>query len=1001
MKIFSFFIERPITSIVVNLILVLLGLLAFNNLLVDEYPKVVLPKIQISTAFPNASAKTVEEEITSIVEKSLASLEGIDTITSESFNGASKVLLKFSPSVSVDKALMQVSQELPSIKAQLPKEAEMPKLERFGEQGPVFFLSVNSKTMQGPELTHFAELNIKNYFLGLDGVAKVEVWGNPYAMYVKLDKLAMHTAQIDVSDVVTILKKNQMMLQAGQSLDKEPLSLNVVPKNIKNYQDLIVGKNGENIVRLGDIAEISLQEDDKNFKAYIAGVNSVLIGIYKSDDGNILSVSDKIKSIVPKVNEELRGSASVQIESDKSIFTRTSLKTIYKTIIEACLLVLLIIFLFLHNLRATFIPLVTIPISLIASFMVLNFLNYSINTITLLAIVLAVGLVVDDAIVVLENIFRYIENGLSPKEAAKKGIEEIGFAIIAMTLTLVSVFMPLMFVHDITGVVLQQFAVTLACSVFFSGIVALTLSPMMCSKLLKVNHTKHKFFMMSDNFINAFQKFYLKILNILFNNSLKVFISIFLILALGIYGFYKIKKDLLPKEDRSMIGASIPNIHGLNSEEMQSYVADVEQRFASLPEVQKIITLSFTKNTNIVCVLKPHEERKIHAEDLLAKIRDLVSDIPSANVWPWSWDIGFAALAQNDNNEGLSLVFRSIASYEELDNKARLFIEELEKDKYLTDIRKDLNINRRSFIVKPIRQEMDNFGISELQISLALQVFLDGMNASEYRKDSQRYNVYLRSTDPDASLESIYIKSNKGLGMVSLASVAKISEEITASSFGHYNQMRSLKISANFDAKKSLGEVKNYLDSMVSKHVPESIIVSYEGALKEQSKSLQTFVLLMLAGLLFVFFVLAIQFESFINPLIILFTVPMALIGAILVMWLLKSNANLYTQVGMLTLIGLITKHGILLVEYVSQNLKAGINLKTAVFDAANLRFRPIIMTTAATVLGALPLVLSGGAGSEARFSIGIVIVSGMIFGTILTLFFLPLLIYRIKQVKK
>lgn len=997
MKWLNFFIDRPITATVINLMMVVVGLLSIRSLLVDEYPRIIVPKLRIETNYRNASPETVEKEITNPLEEALALVEGLDRISSTSRAEHSKINLQFVSSVSMDRAVNQVSEQIARVSGQLPIDADKPQIMRGGNSGDaIFYLTVRSPSLSGAALTHFAKTHIKSHFQGIDGLAEVQVWGTSYAMQIELDPLAMHSQRVSLPQIVSVLKKNELLLQAGRTRVNEPININIVAKNAEDYRSMIVANNHSAAVYLGDIAQVNLVEDSRDDKIRVNGHNAVFLAITKASDGNILAVTDAVRALVPKVNQEIHGIAEISIETDKSLFVRESLKTIYKTIAEACILVLLIIFLFLRHLRATLIPLVTIPISLIATFFALQIFGLSINTITLLAMVLAVGLVVDDAIVVLENIFRYREQGLDAKSAARKGAQEIGFAIIAMTCTLMSVFVPLIFVSDITGALLREFAVTLAAAVLFSGIVALTLTPLMSAYILKNTSQETKLGLKVEHGIRWLENSYEYLLSKLFSWRKLVYGSLIILVAGGLYLYQKLPANLVPKEDRGIIGAWVPTIPGYDLDRMEAYVAQVEDLFINLAEVERTFSFASTHGTSIVSLLKPWKERKTHAETIIAGIREKATLLPSLTAHIWSWDLGLDALQDDSHdNASLAIALKSATSYQELNLIAQTLVNQIIADNKLTDARSDLNLNELSFAIDINRESLDALGIEEKSLSMALQSFGDRMRPSEFKLDGQRYSVYLQANLASEDLSNIYVSAKTG-EQVPLSTVAQVRNEVSAPELRHLNQMRTATVLANMPQGMSLSQAQQYLDQLVLKHVPDGIAVSYQGALAAHKKSSQTFLLLFGAGLIFIFAVLAIQFEAIIDPLIILFTVPLACVGGAFLLWALGLGTNLYTQIGMLTLVGLITKHGILLTEFVAQNRLAGAELKKSVFEAARLRFRPIIMTTAATVLGALPLVIGSGAGSEARAAIGTVIVGGMIFGTALTLFVLPLAIYSV-----
>lgn len=998
----EFFIKRPVTATILNLMLIVCGVLAFRGLSIDEYPRIIVPRVTVSTVYPNASAETVEKEVTGPIEEAMAMVEGIEQVTSTSSNGQSEVYLKFLPSVSMDKAVMQVAEQISRIRSYLPSNAEAPEVKRGRAQGGARFmvLGIKSKELTGAALAHFAKTHIKNYFQGIDGVAEVEVWGPPYMMNIKLDTLAMQSARVSPSDIAKVLKQNELLLQAGKMRSNAPISLDVVAKDAEDYRRMIIASNQGVPVLLGDVAEVNLEEDEREFKARVDGQSAVMIGITKSPDGNSLAVADAVHRMIERVNRDIRGQAEVSIENDTSKFVRASLGTISRTIVEACILVILIIFFFLRHFWATMVPLVTIPISLVATFFAMKIFGLSINTITLLAMVLAVGLVVDDAIVVLENIFRYREQGLSSLEAAKRGSREIGFAIIAMTCTLISVFLPLAFIADITGTILREFAITLASAVFFSGIAAMTLSPVMSAFLLKKDAPDGPIGAKIEKAIKKLEEGYLFGLRRLFILRLWVFLSIVPLLILGGFLYWKLPKELLPKEDRGVVGAHIPSIAGFQPDDLEPYMAKVEEVFLGFDGIERSLVLSFPDGANVVAVLKPWSKRSIHAEKIVADLRKKVSSIPTINVYPWSWNVGLSALEEDSNDRGdVEVALKTVGSYEELDAMAQKLVAMISKDKVLIEARSDLDMNEKAYSVSMLREPQARLGIDEKKVSMAIQAYTHRLRASEFKKDGQRYSVYLEPDVVSEDLASVYVTTDSG-EPVPLATVAKVKRVIKAPVLTHSNQMRTANIRASLAEGQSLNSAKAYLDRLIEDNVPKDFSGSYQGSIAMEQKSSRTFFLLFLAGLIFIFAIMAVQFEGVLDPLIILCTVPLAAIGGVFMLWVVGIGSNIYTQVGMLTLVGLITKHGILLTEFVGQKREQGLDLQKSVFEAAALRFRPIIMTTAATVLGAVPLVWASGAGVEARASIGWVIIGGMILGTILTLFVLPMVIYSVYMLK-
>src|SRR5579871_2169683 len=815
MKFLDFFIDRPVTATVVNLMLIVCGVLSFKGLLVDEYPRIVVPKVKIYTPYSNASAKTVEREITDPIEEAMSLVEGVDSITSSSKSGLSEVRMRFSPHVSMDRAVMQVTEQLARIVPSLPEDADTPQIKRGDEGGGHFiYLGVKSKTLSGAALTHFARTHIKSHFQGINGVAEVEVMGAPYAMNIVLNTLAVHSQRLSPENIIRVLRQNELLLQAGRMRTKEPVSLDLAATGPEDYRRLIVGKNGNVSALLGDVANVDLIDDDSSQKIRIDGQNAIIIGISKAPDGNNLQVADAIYAMVKKVNEEVRGQAEITVESDHSVFVRASLKSIFNTILEACVLVILIIFLFLRHLRATLVPLITIPISLIATFAALKIFGLSINTVSLLAMVLAVGLVVDDAIVVLENIFRYREQGFGALESARKGAKEIGFAIVAMTITLMSVFLPLAFVGDITGVILREFAITLAAAVLFSGVVALTLSPLMCAWVLKHQSTEGKIGTKIEHAITWTENAYQKLLTKVFHRPRLLLICMLVVLFGGIVIYRYLPSDLVPKEDRGIIGAFIPMVPGFDLDDMEPYVGKVEAIFLGRSEIERSVVIGFEDGFHVVSILKPWSKRPLHAEKIVAAIRNEVKTIPTVNVYPWSWNIGLSALEEESGEHAEVMVaLKTVGPYERLDVIAKKLVERLQKDGLLINPHYDLNMDEKAYSIKILREPLSALGIDEKAISIALQTYAHRIRASEFKLAGQRYKVYLEPDVKTDDLGAIYVATKSG-EQVPLSTVAKVKQTVEAPVLRHLNQMRTTRVLANLNLGGSLGDAKAYLDKV-------------------------------------------------------------------------------------------------------------------------------------------------------------------------------------------
>lgn len=1013
MNLTSYFIKHPVISLILNAMIVLLGVLCFETLSVREYPEVTFPTVSVTSFYNNASPELVESAVTNVLEDKLAGVEGVETMTSSSANGTSDITLDFRLGTNLDQAMVAIRDAISLARWGLPKEVKDPHIQRMGPSsgGETFFVvSLESSNMDFGALTHYAHINLRTIFRSMKGVASADVWGQPYTYEVTLDPKRMLTFGVNADEIYQVLSQSHFSLPVGKFRNEIPTTLNTELKTLEDYENLLIKeknfndpKHKQHPVFLKSIATIVQKTDDKSFRVRINGNPGLCIGIKRAKDANPLEVSNLLNDQVNALKESLPEGITMQVVQDNGEFIRASIKGIQSSIAEAILLVLIIVFLFLRNVRATLIPLITIPISMIGAFIFLKMFGYSLNIITLLAMVLAVGLVVDDAIVVLENISRHIEEGMQPVAAALKGAREIGFAIVAMTLTLTSVYAPIAFVHGVVGQLFIEFAVALAGSVLISGIVALTLSPLMCGSLLKnADHEKKRLWPQIDTGLNWISSHYERVLGSLIHRQKTALTIGISCLVVTILFFRILPQEMAPKEDRGLVGVHVPLIQGKDINTTEKNMILIEDMLKSIPEAQTMLTLMGNWGGVVILPLKPISERKRSPMDIIEQIRPLVSTIPSIDPHPWSDDSGLPGLDDRKDGENISLVVSTTQDYRTLFEEAEKARDALEKvmkggKKRFENAGHNLKLDTPGYIIDLDQNRLSKLNLTPQRIAKTIEIFFSGDQSIPVTIEGVVSMLTLKGQIYPWTLNELYVTTLEGVA-VSLGAVATMRSISQPERLFHYNQMRATIMTADLQAGETIDTAMPVFLKTVNSTLPSSYKKTWTGAAKAFKESSATMVMLFVLALVFVYAILAIQFENFMDPCIVLLTVPLACSGALFVVWLFGQSLSIYTQVGLITLIGLITKHGILIVEFTNQLRQEGLDLKAAIQGASTLRLRPILMTTAAMIVGAIPLVLSHDAGFEARRAIGAVLIGGLGFGTVFTLFIIPTLTYAIKS---
>ncbi|MDP3522015.1 MAG: efflux RND transporter permease subunit [Hydrogenophaga sp.] len=990
-------IRRPVFATVLSLLILLVGWVSFNGLTVREYPKIDEPTVTVSTRFVGASSEVVENQVTKTMEDSLAGIEGVDIITSISRQEQSQITVRFKLERDPDSAAADVRDKVSRVRQRLPQGIDEPVIAKVeADAFPVVWLALSSDTFTPLQLSEMANRIVKPVLQTAPGAADVRVYGERrYSMRVWLDPDRLAAYRLTVQDVEDAIRRANLEVPAGR-IESSQREFNVTAATDLQRPEEFAAVTIRNVnglpVRIGDVARVVQGPQDERTSVRLNGRDSISLGVIRQATANPLELSAGVRSLLEKVKTDLPPGVNVDIANDNSVFIDRSIKAVYTTIAEAVVLVALVIFVFLRSLRASIIPLVTIPVSLIGSFALMGLFGFSINTLTLLALVLAIGLVVDDAIVVLENIYRHIEEGMKPFEAAIKGAKEIGFAVVAMTLTLTAVYAPLAFTPGRTGRLFAEFALALAGAVVVSGFVALTLSPMLCSKLLKHNPKPNRFDRGMESALVGLTKGYSRVLAASLNLRWLV-VAVMLGSAVGSWVLLKgTKQELAPIEDRGVILTVINGPDGATLDYTRRYAEAIERIGQNYPEFDRIfanIGNPTVAQGNVFLRAKPWEERERSTQEIAREIAPRLAGLPGVSAFA----ITPPSLGQGFRERPINYVIVTSDSYENLSRVVRQFQDALAKNPGFVQVDTDLRLNKPEIRMDVDRERAADMGVNVDAIARTVETMLGGRIVTRYKRDGEQYDVVVqtegtqRSTPDD--IDRLFVRGRND-AMIPLASLVKTREVVVPRELNHFGQRRSASITANLSPELALGDALNFMDQTAREILPPGYTTDLNGQSREFRSSSGSLALVFVLALVFIYLVLAAQFESFVDPFVIMLSVPLSMLGALLALKLTGGTLNVFSQIGLITLVGLITKHGILIVEFANQLREQGMAVRDAVLESAALRLRPILMTTGAMVLGAVPLALATGAGAESRQQIGWVIVGGMSLGTLLTIFVVP-----------
>ncbi len=1003
-------IRRPVIASVLSLSLVLLGLLAYQRLTVREYPNIDVPIVTVSVIYPGASPDILESQVAQPIEDVLSGIEGLDFVSSISRAENTQITAQFRLDTNADEAANDVRDRLGRVRALLPEEIREPLVQKVeADAQPVIWLAYYSEQLSAMAITDVLERVVQDRLQTIPGVSEVQIRGaRTYAMRIWLDpeKLAAH--DLTVQDIEAALRRQNVEIPAGR-IESQQREFSVLSETdlqtAEQFNQLILDDSRGYLLRLADVGYAELGAADERTLVRFKGRSAVAVGLVKQATANPLDISAGLEEALPEIRSLLPDGMQMAVANDNSLFIRESIGNVYSTIWEAVLLVVLIIFLFLRSLRATLIPLVTIPVSLIGACALMALMGFSINNLTLLAMVLAIGLVVDDAIVVLENIHRHIERGMAPLQAAFTGSREIAFAVIAMTLTLAAVYAPIGFMQGTSGKLFTEFAWTLAGAVLVSGFVALTLSPMMCAYLLKPHSaaaSHGRVYVAIEQMLERLTLAYGRVLRRVLKAWWLVLALLAGILVLCAVLFANLRSELAPTEDTGTIVGSINGPDGATLAYTSRYAEQLEAAYASIPETNRYMVivgfptvaqgLSFMK-------LEDWDKRERSQFEIRDELLPKLQDIPGVRAFP----INRPPLGQSARSQPVNFVIRSSLEYAELQQYVDKLLAEVRGYPGLESLDTDLKLNTPQLKISVNREQAVVVGSDVATIGRSLESLFGSRQVTRFKQNGEQYDVLVQLAGVDRSnpqdLNRIYVRGRDD-SMVQLSNLIEVRETVAPRELNHFNQLRAVTVTANVGSGYTLGEALEHLEDKARAIFPADTQFDYTGISRDFKDSGSGVALIFALALVFIFLVLAAQFESFLDPLIILFSVPLSMAGALLALQLFGGTLNIYSQVGLVTLIGLITKHGILIVEFANHLLREGKALQEAVLEASLQRLRPILMTTGAMVLGSLPLAIATGAGAESRQQIGMVIVGGLLLGTFFTLFVVPTLYSLLRRWK-
>ena len=995
-------INRPVLAIVMSLVIILFGYIGFSFLGVREFPSVDPPVVTVSTSYIGANADVIESQITEPLEDAVNGIAGIRTLTSTSREGRSSITVEFELGVSIEAAANDVRDKVSGALSRLPRDVDPPVVEKAdADSSPIIFLSVASDKRDLLDLSKVTEVMFKERLQTIPGVSSVQLWGQRrYSMRLWMDPIKLASLKLAPSDILQALNRENVELPSGRVEGQNTeLTVRTMGRltSVNDFNNLIIKDNGDNIVRFSDVGYAQLYPENDRTLLRRDGKPGVALAIVAQPGANNIEIADRLYKKLEQIQIDLPPDVKYYMSWDSTQFIRASITEVEETIIIAFSLVLFVIFFFLRDWRTTLIPIATIPISLIGSFFVMYLLGFTINVLTLLAIVLAIGLVVDDAIVVLENIYVKIEDGEDPLEAAKKGSIEIYFAVISTTVSVVAVFLPVIFLQGLTGKLFREFGLVVASSVAISAFVSLTLTPMMSSKLLKKRESQSWLHRKTEPFFRWLTSSYAASLAGFMKKRWMAFVIILVAVGLIYYFGTTLPSELAPMEDRSEFRLMAQGAEGATYEYMDGYISDITTFLKTeIPEQSGLVSVTAPGfgtvgvNSGMVrVILRGPNERTRTQQQIVDDITQKARQFSGVRTY-----VTQSPTIGNDRRGGFPVQFViQAADIDKLKEVLPAFVAIAMASPKFTFVDLDLKFNKPEINISIDRDKARNIGVNVFDIAQTLQLGLSGTRFGNFIMDGKQYQIIGQVERKDRNepldLKSLYVKNKKG-ELIQLDNLVTMKEMSKPPQLYRFNRYSSAKVQAQLARGVALGDGIKEMERIASEVLDESYTTSLDGSSREFAESSSSIYMAFIIALAIIYLVLAGQFESFKDPLVIMFTVPLALAGALLSLWYFNQTLNIFSQIGIIMLIGLVTKNGILIVEFANQRKEQGMKVMDAVMGSAESRFRPIIMTSLSTILGILPIALALGSGSESRVSMGIAVIGGMLFATILTLYVIP-----------
>lgn len=998
MKFTDLFIARPILSLAISLLMVMIGVFAFNKLPIRQYPLLESSTISISTSYPGASAEMIQGFITQPISHAVSSVEGIDYLTSTSTDGMSvvtaRMLLNQDSSVALTEAMAKVNQ----IRYKLPKEAYDPVIERTaGDSTAVAYVAFSGADIPASEMTEYISRVVEPLFSGIPGVAKLTVYGGQelsMRIWVDVDKLTGRN--LTASDLSQALLRNNYQATPGR-IDGEYVITNIRVNSdlgsLAEFEELVITQNETGVTRLKDVAVVELTSASTDTSAFHNGTSAVYLGFFPTPSANPLVIVDGIKQLLPAIEKTLPPGAEVNLSFETARFIDASINAVIQTLFETLVIVVLVIYLCLGSFRSVLIPVATIPLSMLGAAGLMYIFGFSVNLLTLLAMILAIGLVVDDAIVVVENIHRHIDEGKSPVAASIIAAREVVGPVIAMTITLAAVYAPIGFMGGLTGSLFKEFALTLAGSVLVSGVIALTLSPVMSSYLLKPHSDAGKMAKLADRFFTAFANGYEKLLRGSLNYKMVTGVIIVAIIASIPYLYQSAEKELAPMEDQANLLTAVKGPQHSNLAYTEKFNLKLEEIFKTIPEMESswIINGGALPSSSIGgIILHEWDKRDRSAAEVQAELQARVNDVEGSSIFVFQ----LAALPGSSGGLPVQLVLRTPGDYESLYNEIEKLKAKAWESGLFVVVDSNLYYNNPVVEIEIDRLKAASLGVSLQEIGDSLSILVGENYINRFGMEGRAYDVIPQSM-PDqrdvlSKLNHHYVRSMSG-ELVPLSTFITMMEKVEPNQLGQFNQQNAATLEAILAANVTMGEAVTYLESLMAE-LPAEFSHDWQSDSRQFTEEGNALVYAFMAAIIMIFLVLAAQYESVKDAFIILMTVPLSIFGALLPLALGFASLNIYTQIGLVTLIGLISKHGILIVEFANNLQEEGLSKLNAIIESTKIRLRPVIMTTAALVFGLIPLLFASGAGAVSRSGLGLVIITGMLIGTIFTLFVLPLI---------